>query len=210
MKNLIRRIFWSTITTLILLLVLYVIWKYALGSWTFEDVLIFLGESLKIFIPLVLIIYMNFCIWLEPFLLFIGRKASARVIADSIPKSVQVDGDKRTGKDSSQTGSAIILRLELIKRYNKELKVLREKLYIYDFKKINKLLMEHGDMFFVSSRKHFNEVYVKLLKENNCFLDEFRVTHGLDPILHLKEYRFRTNKRVPTTPFEDGITQSKK
>jgi hypothetical protein len=206
MKKLIKRIFWSTVTTIMLILILYIIWKYALGSWTFEDILVFLGESLKVLIPLVLIIYMNFRIWLEPLLLSQGRKATAKVIADVIPKSAQVDGDKRTGKDSSQTGSSIILRLELIKRYLKELKVLREKLYLYDFKKLNKLLMEHGDMFFVSSKKHFNKKYIKLLKENNCFLDEYRIKHGIDPLQHLNEYRFRTNKRVPSNPFEDGIT----
>jgi hypothetical protein len=206
MRRLTRRLFWSTVTTIILVLLLFVVWKYALGSWTFKELLTFLGESLKVLIPSFLIILFIYKTWLERLLLYLGRIKSAKVIADDIAKSAQVDGKKRSGKDSSQSGAAIILKEELKKRYKKELKTLREKLYLYDFKRLNKYLDNNFTDFFVASKKKFGAVFQKLLKEHNCFIDQHWLSKGINPTTHYNTFKFRTGKRTPDVPFKDGIT----
>jgi hypothetical protein len=206
MKRIFRRIFWTILTIVSLFLILVVIWKIALAYWTFNDGLIFMGESLKVLIPSMLLLWILFKLFLERIILHFARKQSGEIIADKIPKDAQVDAPKRTGKDSSQTAGAIVLKETLLRRYKKELNILRQKLYLYDFKKLDKFLNENGSKFFVSSKLKFKKVLIEILRENKSFIKDYWLEHDVDYKAHINSYKFRSGKRVPDIPFHDGIT----
>ena len=188
------------------ILILIIIWKYALGYWNMDQVVDFMILVAKYSLPGATALYILYKTIIEKIVYFFGRKKSAKIIAYDIPKNCQVDGPKRSGKDASTTGESIILREQLIKDYKKEIKLLKEKLYLYDFDKLHKKIALDIKKLTVGSEYKFNKAYETLLVENNCFIHEHWINQGTDPKKHLNSWKFRSNKRIPDIAFEDGIT----
>lgn len=201
-----NKIFWKLLSSIILVLLIIAIWKYSQDKWSMDQVLEFLITSTYYGVPIIIFLIMIYRMYIEKAIYWWGRRKSAEVNADDIPMSVQVDGPKRSGKDSSQTGAAIILKELIFRRHKKELKDLRYMLYIYDFKLINPYLEKFGKLLFVASDLRINAVFEGMLKENNCFILDYWIQKGITPKTHLHSWKFRKNKMIPDVPFEDGLT----
>lgn len=201
-----KRILKKIIYYIFIVLLLYITFQYFFGSWNMEDLTEFGINLLKYGIPGLFIFYILYKSFIEKILLNHGEKVSAKVIADDIPMSCQVDGKKRSGKDSSQKGASLLVKRLKFKRWKKELKELTYKLYIYDFSRVDRYLNSYGNKLFVSSNKRINAVFSTMLKENKCFIHEYWIKNGIDPHEHLKSWKFRKSIYAPLIPFEDGLT----
>lgn len=206
MKQIFSKIFWRILTFILMILILIAIWNYALGYWTFDDVLYYSIEIIKHLIPGILTLYILFKLFGERILYWFGRRKSAAINIDEIPGTVQVSGPKRKGKDASQTGAAIIMAEEFERRFRKELKTIKEKLYIYDFDKVDEYLEKYGTNFFVASDMRVKKVFKQMIYKNNCFILPYWIKKGMDPLEHYRTWNNFKDKRVPDIPFQDGLT----
>ncbi len=202
----ISRILWRLFTFILFTIIIIALWQYTIGHWNFEQLSKFFIEVLKYLIPGLLLFWFLYRMYIQKIIMWFGRRKSAEINLDEIPTTAQVDGPKRSGKDSSQTGAAIIMAELMKKRYFKELKVLKQKLYLYDFKKINDHLNTNGAKFFVSGKARKKRVYEVMLRNNNCFLLPYWINKGIEPKTHLMNWKYQKNKKVPDVPFIDGLT----
>ena len=88
----------------------------------------------------------------------------------------------------------------------KELKATPYQLYIYDFKRVNEWLEKYGKRFFVASEMRIKKVFVSMIQENDCFIDNYWINKGITPKTHFSTWKYKKNKYVPDVPFEDGLT----
>jgi len=205
MNKIANKIFWKLITLVTFILLLFVIFMFATDKWTIEQILDFMLISLYYLVPSILIYYILYKLFLERLILFFQRKKSAVILAEEINQVNQVSGPVRVGKDASTIGAAVIVGEHIIKKEKKELKTIREQLYIYDFNLINTWLDKNGSKFFVSSEERINNVFTSMLKENNSFIDPYWVAKGIEPSKHFYRWSLNKDKLVPDVAFNDGL-----
>lgn len=201
-----NRFFWKILSIAILVLLLYVIYKWTFDEWTIEKVLESLTTGFTYGAPITLFIYIIYKMYIERIILWFNRRKSAKVIADDLPKIVQVSGPVRVGKDSSTVGAAIITKEHILRKERRELKKLQDNLYIYDFEKIVDWLDKNGTNFFVASDKRINNVFTDMIKENDCFIADYWIKKGITPKNHFFSWKYKKDKYIPDVAFVDGIT----
>jgi len=206
MKSVFSKIVWRIITIVLLILIILATWNYFLGHWTFDDVINYSIETLKYLLPGVFISYVLFKLFGEKILYWFGRRKSAAINIDEIPGTAQVSGPKRKGKDSSQTGAAIIIAEEYRRRYKRELKVTRQKLYIYDFEAIHETLEERGSDLFVASDYRVKNVFTSMIISKKCFILPYWIKKGVDHKEHYRTWKYFKDRKVPDVAFIDGLT----
>lgn len=200
------RVFWNLLTLSLLIIISVMIWQFATDKWDVNDILDYSIQVMKYGIPITLSIIFLYKMYIEKLIYWWGRIVSGRLITNIIPMSCQKDGRKRSGKDSSTAGEAVLVRETKMKMYKKELSEAPYKLYIYDFDRLNEYLNENSKKFFVPSEKRIKQVFKTMLIENNCFISDYWIKKGVEPKRHLMLWKYGKMKFVPDVPFENGLT----
>ncbi len=206
MTSFINRIFWKTVSVAAFTIILYVIYQWTYHDWSVDMILDFFTRSLRYLLPSLAIFYILYKSFIEKIILYIQRNKSAEIIAEQLNQINQISGAVRSGKDSSTVGASMIVKEYIRKKEKKELKKLKFELYIYDFKKINDWLNKNGKQFFVASEKMINQVFTKMLRDNQCFISDYWINKGINPKNHILSWKYKKDKYVPDIAYEDGIT----
>ena len=205
MKKLANKFFWRFLTTLLFVLIVYVIYSWTVNEWTIDQITNFIIEATKVLIPSLILLLIAYKMFFEKIILNMQRKKSAEVIATKINKIVQKSGAVRSGKDSSTVGAATIVAEYFLRQEKKDLKKWTYDLYIYDFQKVNNWIDLHYKNFFVVSEMRLTKAFENMIKENNCFINEYWLSHGVVPKEHFRSWKYKKNKYVPDIAFNDGL-----
>lgn len=194
------------IILVILISVGYSAYQYYLNNFDLDEAIIFVIDILLYYIlPFITISYVLYKLLIEKMILRHNRKKSAEALATRLPKINQKSGAVRAGKDSSTVSAALLVKEYILNQELKEMKEIRNQLYIYDFEKINSWLDQHGKRFLVSGEERINKIYIAMLRENECFLQPV-IKKKIDYRMHLYQWRKYKGRKVLDYAFKDGLT----
>jgi len=184
----------------------YSAYQYYLNNYDLEQAVLFVFDIVIYYIlPFISATYIVFKLIIEKLILSHNRKKSAEALANRLPKINQKSGAVRAGKDSSTVSAALLVKEYILNQEIKEMKEIRNQLYIYDFEKINYWLDRNGERFLVSGEDKITKIYIAMLRENQCFLQPV-IKKKIDYRMHLYQWRKHKGSKVLDYAFKDGLT----
>ncbi len=201
----IRKAIWKIISITILLSAAFVLSMFVFEIWTLESITTTFIKLIPYMILGLIFFWFMYSMYIERIILWFNRRKSRNVIVEDIPKNAQVSGKKRSGKDSSTNGEAILIREEILKKERIRLKELISIMYMYDINKVNIYLNLYYKDYFVASETRLKNVFHKMIRKNQCFIND-HFTKLIDFRKHLKSWKYQKGKYIPDIPYQDGLT----
>lgn len=140
------------------------------------------------------------------------RELTKLYIVEKLPRSVKWDGFRGVGKDSTVSGIAKELRLDIMDKNMSDMEFIRIICYPYNFDLLDEYLDDHHIGMMTNSKNKFFSLFIKMMGESNCFIKEAYLEDFIADD-HLKElYQMRKNpddKIIDKINFkyDDGISK---
>ena len=117
------------------------------------------------------------------------RRLTVLFIREKMPRSIKFEGDRGTGKDSTNNALRKVWRDDIIYHMQEEMLVSEMIAYPYDFDQLDHYLDDHRVAFSTNSKNKFFDEFVRMMQENNCFIKKhYEKDFSADEhILELKE-----------------------